>query len=59
MAKLQEAVAKALALPDLAQRFTAAGAAPRYMNAADLSAYESREIAKWGEAIAHSGAKLD
>jgi tripartite-type tricarboxylate transporter receptor subunit TctC len=59
VAKLQDAVAKALAQPDLAQRFAAAGAAPLYLNAADLTAYETREIAKWGEAIAHSGAKLD
>jgi tripartite-type tricarboxylate transporter receptor subunit TctC len=59
VAKLQEAVSSALAKPEVVQRFNASGAAPRYMHAADLTAYEAREIAKWGEAIVHSGAKLD
>jgi tripartite-type tricarboxylate transporter receptor subunit TctC len=58
-AKLQDAVAKVLATPDVAQRFAAAGATPRYLDSAALRAYESVEIVKWGEAIRFSGAKLD
>ena len=57
--RLQEAVASALASPELAQRFAALGAAPRYMNAAALTDYEAGEVRKWAEAIAFSGAKID
>ncbi len=57
--RLQEAVAKVLATPDVAQRFAAAGATPRYLDAAALAAYEVTETAKWGEAIRFSGARLD
>ena len=57
--QLQDAVGVVLASPEVAQRFAAAGAAPRYMNAAALNAYEASEIRKWAEAITFSGAKLD
>jgi tripartite-type tricarboxylate transporter receptor subunit TctC len=57
--KLQDAVAKVLASPEVAQRFAAAGAAPRYLNATELTTYEAAEIGKWSEAIKFSGAKLD
>ena len=59
VARLQAAIAQVLATPDLAQRFNAAGGAPRYMDAAGLNSYEQAETRKWGEAIAYSGAKLD
>ena len=58
-ARLQEAAAVVLASPEVAQRFAVAGAAPRYMNAATLTAYEAGEIRKWAQAIAFSGAKID
>ena len=57
--KLQEAVAKVLAAPETAQRFAAAGAAPRYLDAAALTAYEQAETRKWGEAVRYSGARVD
>ena len=57
--RLQAAVAQVLTTPDVAQRFTAAGGAPRYMDAATLTGYEQAETRKWGEAITYSGAKLD
>ena len=57
--KLQEALAKALASPDIVQRFAAAGAAARYLDAAALARYEAQEISKWAEAVRFSGAKLD
>lgn len=58
-ARLQEAIATVLASPDVAQRFAAAGALPRYMDAPTLTAYEAGESRKWGQAIAFSGAKID
>ena len=59
VARLQGAVAQALSQPELAQRFNAAGATPRYLDAAALTGYEMAETRKWGQAIRHSGAKLD
>jgi tripartite-type tricarboxylate transporter receptor subunit TctC len=59
VAKLQEAVAKALAQSDLQQRFAAAGAQAKFMNAAELTAYEATETRKWSEAVKYSGAKID
>lgn len=57
--RLQAAVAKVLATPEVAKRFEGAGGAPRYMDSATLTAYEQSESHKWGEAITYSGAKLD
>lgn len=57
--KLQEAVAKVLAQPDVMQRFAAAGAQAKFMNAAELTAYEAAETRKWSEAVKYSGAKID
>lgn len=59
VARLQTAIGQALAAPDVAQRFLAAGATPRYMDAAALTSYEQAESRKWGEAITYSGARLD
>ena len=57
--RLQTAIAQAMASADVAQRFNSAGATPRYMDAATLTAYEQAETRKWGEAVAYSGARLD
>ena len=57
--KLQTAVSKVLATPDVVQRFTAAGATAQYMDAAMLANYEQAEVKKWGEAVGYSGARLD
>jgi tripartite-type tricarboxylate transporter receptor subunit TctC len=57
--RLQEATSKVLALPETQQRFMAAGAQARFMNAAELTAYEAAETRKWSEAVKYSGAKLD
>lgn len=59
VARLQDAVAKVLAAPDVATRFATQGAAPRFMNAGQLTAFEASETAKWHEAVKFSGAKLD
>ena len=59
VARLQAAIGQVLASADVAQRFNAAGGAPRFMDAATLTAYEAAETRKWGEAITYSGAKLD
>jgi tripartite-type tricarboxylate transporter receptor subunit TctC len=57
--KLQDAIAKVLAQADVIQRFAAAGAQAKFMNAADLNAYEAAETRKWSEAVKYSGAKID
>lgn len=57
--KLQDATQRVLASTEVAQRFAAAGAMPRYLNASALSAYEAAEISKWSEAVRFSGAKID
>ena len=57
--RLQDAVAKVLESPEAAQRFASAGAVPRYLGSAALTAYEEAEIKKWGEAIRFSGARID
>jgi tripartite-type tricarboxylate transporter receptor subunit TctC len=59
VAKLQDAVAKVLAQADVVQRFAAAGAQAKFMNAAELTAYEAAETRKWSEAVKYSGAKID
>ena len=59
VARLQAAVEKALATPEIVQRFNAAGAMPLFMDANTLAAYEQAEILKWGEAVRYSGARLD
>jgi hypothetical protein len=41
------------------QRFAAAGAQAKFMNAAELTAYETAETRKWSEAVKYSGAKID
>ncbi len=59
VAKLQEAVAKVLALQEVRERFLAAGAQAKFMSAAELNAYEAAETRKWSEAVKYSGAKID
>ena len=59
VARLQDAVAKVLATPDVAQRFAALGGEPRFMDAAALAAYEASETRKWEEAVRYCGARLD
>lgn len=59
VAKLQDAVAKVLAAPDIATRFASQGALPKFMNATQLGAFETTEATKWQEAVKYSGAKLD
>jgi tripartite-type tricarboxylate transporter receptor subunit TctC len=57
--KLQDAIAKVLAQPDVISRFAASGAQAKFMNASDLNAYEAAETRKWSEAVKYSGAKID
>jgi tripartite-type tricarboxylate transporter receptor subunit TctC len=59
VARLQEAVAKVLSTSDVQQRFAASGAQAKYMNAAQLTAYEAAETRKWSEAVKYSDAKID
>lgn len=49
--RLQAAVTKVLESPEAAKRLASAGAVPRYLGSAALTAYEETDIKKWGESI--------
>ncbi|MCC7414253.1 MAG: tripartite tricarboxylate transporter substrate binding protein [Gammaproteobacteria bacterium] len=59
VARLNEAVRKALAAPDIARRLAGIGATPAWNTPEDLGRYVRAEIDKWGRIIRESGAKLD
>ncbi len=59
VARLNGAVAKALAAPDVIRRFGDLGATCRATTPAEFTGYMMREIAKWGEVVRASGAKID
>jgi tripartite-type tricarboxylate transporter receptor subunit TctC len=59
VARLNEAVNKALASKDMTDNFAKTHAQPRPGTPADLEAFLRTEIAKWGKAVAASGAQVD
>jgi tripartite-type tricarboxylate transporter receptor subunit TctC len=59
VARLNEAVSKALASKDMTDNFAKTHAQPRPGTPADLEAFLRKEIAKWGKAVAASGAQVD
>jgi len=52
-------VARVLKSPDFAERFTAMGITPSGITPAEAEVFLRAEMAKWGEVITASGAKLD
>ena len=59
VARLRDAMARALAQPALAAKLGELGIEPRAIAAADLPAFGQAEIKRWGEAVKRSGAQVD
>lgn len=55
--KINGDVAKAVAVPDLRERFAAAGMEPRSLPFAEVSPYVRGEFVKWGKVVKASGAR--
>ena len=59
MARLNAETATAMAEPEIAARFTALGAVSRPLSPEAFRAFIKDEVAKWGEVVRRSGAKID
>jgi tripartite-type tricarboxylate transporter receptor subunit TctC len=59
VARLNEAVSKALASKDMTDNFAKTHAQPRPGTPAVLEALRRKEISKWGKAVAAAGAQVD
>ncbi len=59
LARLRDALAKALAQPAVAAKLADLGVEPRPMSVADLAGFGPAEITRWGEAVKRSGAQVD
>jgi tripartite-type tricarboxylate transporter receptor subunit TctC len=57
--RLREAAQAVLAQPEVQRRLAAQGIEPAAMGSAEMSAFATAEIAKWGEAVRRSGAQVD
>jgi tripartite-type tricarboxylate transporter receptor subunit TctC len=59
VAKLADAVAKAVQSPDVAANFASQGASPATLSSAQFADYVKDEAARWGKVVKDSGAKVD
>lgn len=59
VARVNADVVRAIATPDLIEKFTALGVTLRPTTPKEFGAYVSNEIAKWGAVVRQSGAKID
>jgi tripartite-type tricarboxylate transporter receptor subunit TctC len=59
LARLREALQRALAKPDVAAKLLELGVEQRAVPAAELAAFGRQEIARWAEAVKRSGAQVD
>jgi tripartite-type tricarboxylate transporter receptor subunit TctC len=57
--RLHAAVARAMQLPDIRDKFRAQGAEVLTGTAQDAAAYTRSEVAKWGKVVKASGARVD
>jgi len=57
--RLREATQAVLAQPAVRDKLAVQGIEPMAMNAAEMAAFGTAEIAKWGEAVRRSGAQVD
>jgi tripartite-type tricarboxylate transporter receptor subunit TctC len=59
VARLRDALQRALTRPDAAAKLTELGVEPRAIAPGELAAFGAQEIARWAEAVKRSGAQLD
>ena len=59
VAKLRDALQRALARPEVAAKMTELGVESRPLAAAELLAFGPQEIKRWAEAVKRSGAQVD
>jgi tripartite-type tricarboxylate transporter receptor subunit TctC len=59
LARLREAMARAMAMPAVTARLTEQGIETRAMAGAELAAFGPNEIKRWAEAVKRSGAQVD
>jgi tripartite-type tricarboxylate transporter receptor subunit TctC len=59
VAKLRDALQRALARPEVAAKMTELGVESRPLAGAELLAFGPQEIKRWAEAVKRSGAQVD
>ena len=59
VARLHDAVTRAMQLPEVRDKFIAQGAEPLSGTPQDAAAYTRAEVAKWGRVVKASGARVD
>jgi len=57
--RLRDATQEVLAQAAVRDKLAAQGIEPMAMTAAEMAAFGTAEIAKWGEAVRRSGAQVD
>ncbi len=57
--RLREATRQATALPEVREKLSQQGIEQAEMGGAELAAFATAEVAKWGEAVQRSGAQVD
>ena len=59
VARLRDALQRALARPDVAAKLAELGVEARAIAPGELAAFGTQEIKRWAEAVRRSGAQLD
>ena len=59
LAKVNADVQRAVALPDVQERFAVQGAEPNPMTVGQFSAFVRSEVARWAKVVAAAGARID
>jgi tripartite-type tricarboxylate transporter receptor subunit TctC len=57
--RLRKATRLVLAQPEVREKLSLQGIEAAPMNTAELAAFATAEVAKWGEAVQRSGAQID